>query len=209
MIFRKEGDISFSVLKLPDDAIYWNLVFDFLKLRRQVFIERMKWQLMDSNGIEFEQYDVVGAASYVIAHRGNEVIAGARLVRCDKIIGVPPFEYSYMIRDAYLGKIDLPSDICDEMPPNDIYSWELTRLVSNHADPKIARTVLDVSNEFIAGEGGKQCLFLGPPAFLRMAKSYGYNPKVLGKITGDKSGRFLAFKCDIIRTAALSIEEKS
>ncbi len=188
-------DFDVSVLSLPQSSERWNLVFDFLKLRRQVFIEKMKWQLMDSKGIEFEQYDIVGVSSYTIAHVGNVVLAGARLVRCDMQIGAPPNEYSYMIRDAYLGKISLPREICDEEPPNDPKSWELTRLVSNSADPAVARAVLDVSNDYIRERGGEQCLFLGPPGFLRMAKSYGYNPIKLGKICGDESGRFLAFAC--------------
>lgn len=193
----QENGYAVSVLKLPDDARYWHLVFDFLKLRRQVFIQKMKWQLMDDNGIEFEQYDVVGVASYVIAHRDDEVIAGARLVRCDAQIGSYPNDYSYMIRDAYLGKISLPSEICDEEPPNDKESWELTRLVSTEADPEVARRVLEIANNFIFDQGGKQCLFLGPPGFLRMAKRYGFVPERLGKICGDDSGKFLAFKCDI------------
>lgn len=200
------GEFDVTILKLPQDAVRGNLVFDFLKLRRQIFIERMKWQLMDNKGIEFEQYDIVGVATYVIAHKGNEVIAGARLVRCDKVVGSPPNDYSYMIRDAYFGKISLPSDICDEEPPNDPESWELTRLVSVSRDPAVARAVLDISNDFIGEQGGKQCLFLGPPGFLRMAKSYGYTPRRLGKVSGDESGRFLAFACPIIDRAQLNDE---
>jgi len=163
----------------------------------EILIEKMKWQLMDSEGIEFEQYDIVGLASYVIAHRGPSVIAGARLIRCDKVVGSPPHDYSYMIRDSYLGKIQLPSDLCDQEPPNDDKSWELTRLVSNVKEAVVAKAVLDVSNDFIFEQGGQRCLFLGPPGFLRMARSYDYEPTRLGKITGDESGRFLAFECKI------------
>lgn len=186
-------EFTVSVLHLPEDANRWNLVYDFLKLRRQIFIEKMKWQLMDSNGIEFEQYDIVGLASYVIAHNGSKVIAGARLIRCDTTVG----HYSYMIRDAYFSKIDLPADICDIEPPSDEKSWELTRLVSNDGNPVIAKAVLDVANDFIFENGGERCLFLGPPSFLRMARMYDYEPKKLGRITGDKSGKFLAFQCKI------------
>lgn len=187
------GDFRVSVLHLPEDARHWNLVYDFLKVRRDIFVQKMKWQLMDNNGIEFEQYDIVGLANYVIAHTGTSVIAGARLIRCDKVVG----QYSYMIRDSYFGKIDLPSDICDVEPPNDTKSWELTRLVSNASDTLVAKAVLDVANDFIFEENGVRCLFLGPPGFLRMARTYGYNTKKMGKITGDSSGKFLAFECEI------------
>lgn len=187
-------DFTVSVLHLPEDASSWNLVYDFLALRRKVFIEKMKWQLMDTNGIEFEQYDIVGLASYVIAHSGAEVLAGARIIRCDKRVG----HYSYMIRDAYLGIIDLPSNLCDETPPVDQQSWELTRLVSNHKNPAVAKAVLDVANDYVYDQNGLRCLFLGPPSFLKMARAYGYKADKLGPITGDESGRFLAFQCQVI-----------
>lgn len=195
------SDFTVSVLHLPEDASNWNLVYDFLSLRRKVFIEKMKWQLMDTNGIEFEQYDIVGLASYVIAHSGTEVIAGARIIRCDKTMG----QYSYMIRDAYLGKIDLPSDLCDKEPPVDPQSWELTRLVSNHKDPAVAKAVLDVANDYIYEQNGTRCLFLGPPSFLKMARKYGYEAEKLGRITGDESGRFLAFQCEVINRPERSL----
>ena len=209
MLTIPHDDFDVSVLSLPQDAAHWNLVFDFLKLRRQVFVEKMKWQLMDADGIEFEQYDVVGAASYVIAHRGQTVIAGARLVRCDMVIGVPPNDYSYMIRDAWLGKIALPREICDAEPPRDSRSWELSRLVSDARSPIVARAVLDIANDYIAMLGGERCLFLGPPGFLRMARGYGYAPERLGQITGDDSGRFLAFQCAIIdRSEAILLPDR-
>ncbi len=188
--------LEISVLRLPKDAARWNLVYDFLKLRKEVFIEKMNWQLFDAQGIEFEQYDIATVATYVIVHDGPKVVAGARLLRCDTKIGGGV--YSYMIRDAYYGTIDLPPEICDHDPPEDTATWELTRLVSNHSDPIIARTVLDCANDFIIANSGTKCLFLGPPGFLRMARSYGYDPVRMGKITGNDSGRFLAFSCDVI-----------
>lgn len=202
LTFPHDG-FDVSVLLLPEDAAHWNLVYTFLQLRRQVFIQRMKWQLMDDKGIEFEQYDILGVATYVIAHHGDQVLGGARLVRCDNEIG----RYSYMIRDAYLGKISLPHEICDSAPPDDDKSWELTRLVSNSTDPTIARAVLDTANDYIFKMGGERCLFLGPPGFLRMARSYGYVPERLGQITGDESGRFLAFQCAILDRANLKTEK--
>lgn len=187
-----------SILRLPHSAARWDLVVDFLKLRKQVFINRKKWRLVEKDEIEYEQYDTATVATYVIAHRGQKVLGGARLLRCDTVIGSARHAYSYMIRDAYLGMIDLPSEICSAPPPTDDKSWELTRLVSIDEDPRTARLILDEANDFIKLEGGKQCLFLGPPGFLRMARSYGYAPERLGKICGDESGRFLAFSCAVI-----------
>lgn len=191
------SDVKLSILKLPESASQWDLVFDFLKLRREVFIARMRWQLADIDGIEFEQYDIAGVATYIIAHTDEKVVGGARLIRCDTQIDAKGY-YSYMIRDAYRGTITLPSALCNDEPPTDNKSWELTRLVSSHSDPVVAKAILDCANDFIAMNGGNRCLFLGPPAFLRMAKSYGYAPKKMGPICGDESGKFLAFACDVI-----------
>lgn len=33
---------------------------------------------------------------------------------------------------------------------------------------------------------------------MSMSKAMGYKPTPLGKIAGNKSGRFLAFSCDVI-----------
>lgn len=58
-----------------------------------------------------------------------------------------------------------------------------------------AASILDAANDYIRERGGKQCLFLGGPGFLRMARSYGYEPRALGGIVCNSSGRFLAFAC--------------
>ena len=188
--------LSISVLRLPKDAAKWHLVYDFLRVRREVFIERRNWRLNEAQGIEFEQYDIATIATYIVVHSGLKVVAGARLLRCDTQIGGGL--YSYMIKDAFDGLIDLPAKICEAAPPIDKHSWELTRLISNHRDPVVARTLLDCANDFIIANGGTRCLFLGRPGFLRMARSYGYQPERLGRIVENDSGQFLAFKCDVV-----------
>lgn len=103
-----------------------------------------------------------------------------------------------MIRDAFVERINLPSILCDTEPLTDPKSWELTRLVSVNNDAKTAHDILEAANDFIKMEGGERCLFLGPPAFMRMAKSYGYKPEPLGPVVGNQDGRFLAFSCDVV-----------
>lgn len=184
-----------SVTSIEGASARWDLVRAFLVLRRRVFIDRMDWSLQSHEDIEFEQYDTLGHATYVIAHEGDRVVSGARLLRCDASLGSGAISYSYMIRDAVRGIIDLPRDLCWEEPPTDATSWELTRLVSENASPITTRRVLDAANDYIRERGGKQCLFLGGPGFLRMARSYGYKPRALGSIVSNSSGRFLAFAC--------------
>lgn len=189
--------MQISLLRLPRDAYRWNLAVGYLQLRSRVFIELKGWALGSADGMEFEQYDQMGAATYIIAHDGDVVLGGARLLRCDHTIGGTKEMSSYMIRDAYYGRIDLPSNLCLEEPPCDKESWELTRLVSADRDLHTTYRILDTANSFIKSEGGRRCLFLGPPAFLRMARSFGYSPEPLGPVVGNQDGRFLAFSCDV------------
>lgn len=187
--------LKISVASISEVPARWDLVRAFLVLRRRVFIDQMDWSLQGHEDIEFEQYDTLGHATYVIAHEGDRVVAGARLLRCDVSIGSGTVSYSYMIRDAVRGIIDLPQNLCWREPPTDPASWELTRLVSDSASPAAVRRVLDAANDYILQRGGKQCLFLGGPGFMRMARNYGYEPTALGPIVSNSSGRFLAFAC--------------
>jgi len=91
-------DFKVSVLKLPGDAGAWNLVYNFLRLRRDVFIGRKKWNLYDADGFEFEQYDVATYATYVIAYGEKEkVLAGARLIRCNQTSGMGAYEAAFKL----------------------------------------------------------------------------------------------------------------
>lgn len=199
----RENSYDISILRLPHHATKWELVVKFLELRKSVFIDEMDWGLVHSDGIEFEQYDFIGAI-YIIAHRDTEVLGGARLVRTDNAIGNGSVSYSYMIRDACLGFLPgMPHELCDKPAPVSPQIWELTRLVST-GDPGVAESILRASNRFLHLIGAQKCLFLGPPGFLRMAKKMGFDASPLGKIQGNKDGRFLAFSCDVLTPDTIS-----
>ena len=188
--------LQVSVVRLPEGAPDWDLVAAYLRLRKEVFIDRMAWALNHFRGVEYEQYDLLDTV-YVVAHRGREVVGGARLNPTTARIGTGRHTYSYMIRDACLGLLDgMPTTLCDGEPPVDPDVWELTRLATIRA-PAISEAILVASDAYLGSIGARQCLFLGPPAFLRMAKRMGWNPEALGPIAGNHDGRFVAFSCDV------------
>ncbi|SMO93763.1 acyl-homoserine-lactone synthase [Paracoccus laeviglucosivorans] len=192
-----DDDLSIRILQLPGDAPHWQLVMRFLELRKQVFVNDMKWQLFHDEGIEFEQYDTIGTI-YIIAHRGEKVVGGARLKRTDCLIGHGKYVYTYMIRDACYDLLPgMPNNLCYDEPPVDHDIWELTRFTVS-GEPGVAPEILKRTNAYLHGLQGKACLFLGPPAFMRMAKKLGFMPEPLGPISGNEDGRFLAFKCAVI-----------
>ena len=191
-----DADYSIEVVRLPNGTTRWPLVHDFLVLRRKVFIEEMRWELNSAEGMEYEQYDSLDAV-YLIAHREGEVLGGARLLRTDRELGTGRLRYSYMIRDAYHGHLPgLPSDLCETEPPRRKTAWELTRLAVRNA--RLGPALLQAANEFLKSVEADTCLFLGFPAFLRMAKRMGYDPRPLGKMSGNQDGQFLAFSCGVI-----------
>ncbi len=190
--------LEVSILRLPHSAARWDLVRKYQELRRQVFILEKNWDLQQAEDREFEQYDGLLTAHYVIAHKEGKVIAGARLLRCDNRVGSVRYGYTYMIRDAWLGRIDLPREMCWKEPQTGKESWELTRLVSIDPDPNTARAVLDAANAYLRKLGAKNCLILGHPALMRLAKRYGYAPVPLGPVVGNQDGRFLAFQVAVI-----------
>lgn len=53
-------------------------------------------------------------------------------------------------------------------------------------------------NRFLIKEQADRCLFLGPPAFLRMAKGMGYVPARFGPTVKNDDGSFLAFSYDVV-----------
>ncbi|REG28218.1 hypothetical protein EQ718_14145 (plasmid) [Paracoccus versutus] len=178
----------------------WALIMKFWDLRREVFINQKNWGLKTADGLEFDQYDNMGArgvigAIYIVAHRDGEVLGGARLLRTDNFDGA---KSSYMIRDACLGLLSgMPTELCESAPPVSDEIWELTRLVAKK-EPGVGEAILAAANRFLFKISARRCLFLGPPAFMRMAKKMGFAPDPLGKIQGNKDGRFLAFGCDVI-----------
>lgn len=185
-----------EVLVLPYDMGRFDLVAKFLEFRKKVFVDQMCWPLHHAEGIEFEQYDTYDTA-YVIAHENGEVVGGARLKRTDKLLGHGTVRYSYMIRDAHLGLLPgMPDHLCYDTPPMDPKSWELTRFAALPR-PGLAEQILEAANDYLHRIGARECLFLGPPAFLRMASRLGWTPEPLGDVVQNDDGRFLAFACSV------------
>ena len=189
-------DLKISLVSLANAADNHGLMVKYMNLRSEIFIDKIKWELRNTENIEFEQYDRPNTY-YVIAHIGDEVVGGARLTRTDWVFGTGRVRYSFMVRDAALGLLPgMPEDLCHSEPPLDKDVWELTRLVVMDDKP-IAKYILHAANYFLFNSDAKECIFLGSPIFMRMSKIYGYKPKPLGKIVGNKDGRFIAFSCDV------------
>lgn len=176
----------------------------FHRMRSNVFCERMGWELDSIMGCEYDEYDC-HLTKYVLAidKEKKQVLGGARLLRTDReeyVNALSPDPNSYMIRDAYLQRIEgIPSNLCFLPPPVSTDTWELTRIISN-GKLRIAPHVLLKANEYLLSVGAKHCLFLGAPSFMRMAKMMGFSPRPMGNLVSDQHSTFLAFSTNVCET---------
>ena len=185
-----------EVVRCPSNLDRWHLVNEYLKLRKEVFVDRLEWPLFHAEELEFEQYDSFDTV-YVIATLNGVTVGGARLRRANQVSGKGQLQYSYMIRDACLGILPgLPDNLCYEVPSMDTSMWEITRMVVK-GPREISRMILAKVNEFLSEEGAETVLFLGSPAFKRMANSLNWPVKQLGPVTGNDDGTFQVFECPV------------
>jgi len=207
---HNRSDIVIRILPFnpsSDDARY---LHQFHTLRNEVFIGKLGWSITEIRSaagtlaIELDEYDC-HLTKYVLAidTQNDQVLGGARLLRTDReeyVSPICPHPSSYMIRDAFLDRLDgLPTNLCFSDPPQDPAVWELTRFVST-GNLRVGQLILNAVNDYLGELGAKECLFLGPVSFLRMAKMMGFTPKALGHMVANEDATFLAFSCSIIKS---------
>lgn len=101
-----------------------DLLVKILKARRQTFIVDHKWDLPETEGMEYDQYDTP-ASRWIAVHEDGKVLAGIRLTPTTAKCGM----YSYMIRDAQKGMLDtIPKNLLSFDAPVDAKVWESSRV---------------------------------------------------------------------------------
>lgn len=184
-----------------DLSKHGQIFFDYLALRKQHFVDQLDWDLSHDGRFEMDQYDHPLAVYSIVTHMGF-VVAGARCLPCSAQWG----GWSYMLRDAHLGKLDyIPPDLMAEYPVT-ARTWECTRLVMQDDLPSADRsqalklTVLGLCVEG-AARGAQTMISLSPAVFGRLLKSIGYDVSIAGKkYKGVEDGRlYCAFSmpCDV------------
>lgn len=100
------------------------LFANVLRARRDCFIVRNQWNLPETMGMEFDQYDTPASRWLAVHDDAGRVLAGARLTPTTARCGI----YSYMIRDAQKGLLDsIPADLLHSDAPVCDDIWEVTR----------------------------------------------------------------------------------
>ncbi len=129
-----------SVLSFSNMHRFGDLWATFMEARKAVFIDRLKWSVPVTDGIEFDQYDNP-FARWVILHEYGEILGGVRLLPTTAKVGL----HSYMLRDAQLGLLeDIPTDVLFFEAPVEDRIYEATRLFITDAVPAERRVAVQM-----------------------------------------------------------------
>ncbi|MFT5161212.1 MAG: acyl homoserine lactone synthase [Paracoccaceae bacterium] len=157
------------------------LLVNLFKARRDSFITQNNWDLPESDGMEYDQYDTP-ASRWIAVHDRGEVLAGIRLTPTTAKCGM----YSYMIRDAQKGMLDsIPSDLLNFEAPVDQQIWESSRVfVSKNVPAKLrVRVQADLMAEMMKTSrelGATEILGLVPAVWSRWISRLCLNAEPVG-----------------------------
>jgi N-acyl-L-homoserine lactone synthetase len=159
------------------------LFANLFRARRKSFIIQNRWDLPESMGMEFDQYDTP-ASRWVAVHEFGRVIAGVRLTPTTAKCGI----YSYMIRDAQLGLLTtIPQNLLTTEAPVAAHIWEGSRIFVSHDTPQKVRNLamLLLLNEMSKSArelGATQVLGLIPAVWPRVAGRLKLDMKAAGPV---------------------------
>ncbi len=158
-----------------------NAFYKFLALRKQVFVDELGWQIPHNATVEMDQYDTP-VAHYSLVMQDGEVVGGARAMATTAVWG----EHTYMLRDAYSGKLP-------HIPPHvmsveiaSAHVWECTRLViSSKLKTGAERSeclalIVDGLVDIARDQGAEELICLSSLALMRALRQLGYQVAQLG-----------------------------
>lgn len=162
---------DFSTLHQHGRAYY-----DFLGLRKRIFVDTLGWDIPHDDHVEMDQYDTP-VAQYSVVLRNGEVIGGARTMPTSAKWG----PHGYMLGDAFDGKLGgIPADVVPEAPRSPEV-WECTRLVVSDAvicaadRAQCLGLVVDGLASTARKRGAKRLIALTSPALKRTLRQLGWD----------------------------------
>lgn len=156
--------------------------YEFLELRKKVFVDELKWDVPHNDAVEMDQYDTP-VAHYSLVKRDGVVIGGARAMATTSVWG----EHSYMLRDAFSGKLPyIPRHVMSVEIASPLV-WECTRLVisselNTQADrAECMRLIVDGLVDLVRRHGAEELICLSSLHLMRALRQNGYQVSRLGE----------------------------
>lgn len=172
-------NVTFNLTELHKHG---SALFEFLALRKQIFVDQLGWDIPHDDDVEMDQYDNPNAY-YSLVVQDGKVIGGMCAMATTAQWGA----HTYMLRDAVDGKlIGIPADIIPhaEVTPN---VWEATPVViSDKVATQAERAeclslVLDGVVRQARGHDATEIIALCPPVFARTLRQLGFPAKIIGQ----------------------------
>lgn len=168
---------DFSTLHRHGSA-FW----EFLALRKKVFVDDLGWDIPHNAEVEMDQYDTP-VAQYSLVLRDGRVVGGARAMPTTAVWG----GHTYMLRDAFSGKLP-------HIPPHVMqveiatpHVWECTRLVISEAlqtqaeRSECLELIVDGLVDTVRAAGGDEMICLSSLALMRALRLLGYDVGRIGE----------------------------
>lgn len=164
----------------------------YFKLRKQVFVDQLGWDVPVSEYGEIDQYDREDTF-YIVAERDGNCVGGLRLNPTTTRFKFRGQDYSYMIRDAKLGLLpSIPADLMSEDAPQQRTTWEMTRVISQK-EPVHLRNLIDQAGSFLQRRGVNDVLFHSRPGAGRICQIWGYVSSPVGPVSAIGDHKFQVF----------------
>lgn len=168
---------------LSNVHLHGSSFYDYLALRKQVFVDELHWKIPHNADVEMDQYDNPMARYSLILDDDGRVIAGARGMSTTARWG----DHTYMLKDAMTGKLGtIPDNLLDDLVESSKV-WECTRLVmAPEVDTMRARLqcldlIVEGLIDMAAAEGAERMMSLSNLWVLRALKRLGYGAEFLGQ----------------------------
>jgi N-acyl-L-homoserine lactone synthetase len=158
-----------------DLHLYGPAFFDYLRLRKRMFVDELKWDIPHNATMEMDQYDTP-MAQYSLVMRDGRIVGGARAMATTSSWGA----HTYMLRDAFSGKLP---HIPPEIMTVEIASpavWECTRIViSDELTTSAERAecmehIIDGIVGITLAQGASEVIGLSSVALMRWLRGLGY-----------------------------------
>jgi N-acyl-L-homoserine lactone synthetase len=156
--------------------------YEFLTLRKQVFVDRLGWSIPHNDQVEMDQYDTP-VTQYSVVRRAGKVIGGARAMATSAAWG----SHTYMLRDACSGKLrQIPPGVMSVEIASP-FVWECTRLVISDdlravADPALCLSmIVDGLVEMARNKGATELISLSSLSLVRALRQLGFGVSQMGE----------------------------
>lgn len=157
------------------------LFANLFRARKESFIVQKKWNLPESMGMEFDQYDTP-QSRWIAIHENGRVLAGIRLTPTTAQCGI----YSYMIRDAQRGLLSsIPQNLITGDSPVAEHVWECSRVFVASCTPlaermRVHAMMIDAMVKTARELGAAQVLALTAASWPLWTKRCGLETRAMG-----------------------------